>query len=568
MSRGGTIPSSLPITLKNVAMGLTYSAANVLRTDTFSTGGATGSVTAPAGACAVKIEVWGAGGGGRGTYIGTEYGGGGGGYGSIIVPANNNTTFSYSIGSGGIGGTSANGASGGSTSVTDATYLHDLLDDFVAGVRAFGGGGGTTLSTGGQGATVTETLILPEYTSNTSGTDGTSSAGGTGGNGGAGGGTLGGNGTAPGGGGGPNTSGKGGDGAAGQAVFTWYGANSVWNLRSFLRGGSYNTNQGAVGANGLIPTSGTIKLSDFLALDGIGFYANNYPTGLTNWRWYAYGWDGDGGVAFANAWVRLSTTGRVEGASSASIEYNTQNWLQRMGSNADSTLTSNFDAYFQQSTGSTLGTVNGASVNTWIQLSSSITWWIEAEQIGFGTQTEYRTGYLRIRRRSDNVELVNVAIRLQASCDVETGGGGGGCPFCCFTPDTLITMADYTTKRIVDVEIGEYILTVNGGSKQVTETIVRVNRPMHVIHFADGRTINASEDHPFHVVGKGAASINPHPTIPYKNLGIPATMTVGDLVIDQNGNENEIVQINPLYFPHEVYTFAETEFYANGMLVY
>ena len=38
------------------------------------------------------------------------------------------------------------------------------------------------------------------------------------------------------------------------------------------------------------------------------------------------------------------------------------------------------------------------------------------------------------------------------------GGGGGGD---CFTPDTIVSMSDGTKKRIVDVQIGEYVFNYN-----------------------------------------------------------------------------------------------------------
>ena len=126
-------------------------------------------------------------------------------------------------------------------------------------------------------------------------------------------------------------------------------------------------------------------------------------------------------------------------------------------------------------------------------------------------------------------------------------------------------MSDGLTKPIEMVVVGDRILTANG-EKEVTEIITRTYRVMYTITFADGRILNASEDHPLYVVGKGYASVNP--TVEYKELGVPEKLEVGDFVLDQNGNENEIVSITDLDYPDTVYTFAESEFYANGMLVY
>jgi hypothetical protein len=141
------------------------------------------------------------------------------------------------------------------------------------------------------------------------------------------------------------------------------------------------------------------------------------------------------------------------------------------------------------------------------------------------------------------------------------------CPTCCFTPDTLITMADGSEKPIGEVEVGEWIM-VRGGREQVTEVITRTNRVMYQITFMDGRILNASEDHPLYVVDKGYAAINPGVGGDYKDLGIPDMLYVGDSVLDSDGKETAIVSIETLDYPHTVYTFMESEFYANGMLVY
>jgi intein/homing endonuclease len=128
-------------------------------------------------------------------------------------------------------------------------------------------------------------------------------------------------------------------------------------------------------------------------------------------------------------------------------------------------------------------------------------------------------------------------------------------------------MADGSKKPIGEVEVGEWIM-VRGGIEQVTEVITRTNRVMYQITFMDGRILNASEDHPLYVVDKGYAAINPGIGGDYKDLGIPDMLYVGDLVLDSDGRENAIVSIETLDYPHTVYTFMESEFYANGMLVY
>lgn len=147
------------------------------------------------------------------------------------------------------------------------------------------------------------------------------------------------------------------------------------------------------------------------------------------------------------------------------------------------------------------------------------------------------------------------------------------CPTCCFTADTLITMADGSYLRIADVRVGDKVLTpsedgLSTGEMEVTEVIVRVNRPMHRIHISNGTVLEASEDHPLYVEGKGWASVKPDPRTDYKDIGLPETISIGDKVCDEHGYLHTIVKIEPLDYSEPVFTFAESQFFANGILVY
>lgn len=204
-------------------------------------------------------------------------------------------------------------------------------------------------------------------------------------------------------------------------------------------------------------------------------------------------------------------------------------------------------------------TPNGDAVNTWLNLGTSRTWFFNVTN-NFATIKSF-TGYFQIREANSPFRAIAQNVNVSLYAEVESNP----CPLCCFTPETLITMANYSTKPIVDVRVGDLILT-RGGSKEVTEIITREFRVMYQIHFADGRILNASEDHPLYVEGKGYAAINP--VGKYKDLGMAEELAIGDFVLDVNGKRNEIVSIADLDYPHTVYTFAESEFYANGMLVY
>lgn len=137
------------------------------------------------------------------------------------------------------------------------------------------------------------------------------------------------------------------------------------------------------------------------------------------------------------------------------------------------------------------------------------------------------------------------------------------CPICCFTPDTLIEMANGFQVQIGALRVGDEILTANG-PEVVEEIITRVNRVMYRITFSDGTYVNASEDHPLDVGGV-PRSINP--LIDYKHIGLPEKLAIGDLVTTRNGDVR-VQSIEQINFPEMVYTLGNVLFYANGVLVY
>lgn len=174
------------------------------------------------------------------------------------------------------------------------------------------------------------------------------------------------------------------------------------------------------------------------------------------------------------------------------------------------------------------------------------------------------------RTRTWNVDATSGSNTRYWAVTVEAEGDGN-CPFCCFTPDTLIRMADGSEKPIVDVQVGEFILAYDDLSQlnvavPVKDVIVREGRPMYTYTFEDGKTLVASEDHPLYVVGKGYVSINP--SIGYKDMGVPGHISVGDFVVNELGIRNKIVGIDPHPYEGTVYTFGNSKFYANGVLVY
>jgi hypothetical protein len=154
--------------------------------------------------------------------------------------------------------------------------------------------------------------------------------------------------------------------------------------------------------------------------------------------------------------------------------------------------------------------------------------------------------------------------------------GGGGC---CFAGDTLISMADGSNKTIETIQVGDQILSYNPDTgehetNEVSEIITRVNRVMFEYILENSISVRASDDHPFFVIGKGYASMNPNLTMQgYRSLESVAQVQVGDSFVDKNGDAIRINAIVSINYPYTVYTFnnkykSSPNFYANGVLTY
>jgi hypothetical protein len=309
--------------------------------------------------------------------------------------------------------------------------------------------------------------------------------------------------------------------------------NVANNLKAYYRGGSYVLN--VPGAYPNISTSATsLKISQFNGVIS--------PTiQLQNLR------SDDTAIAPSDsiAEIVMSSNGAFQ---------------QNPGTNGTWLLSGNaadFDVWVGAGTGTA---PTGSAQNTWLNLATTRTWSLSYTSSATGGKSYSGAIYLR----NTNAPQVNVfAYTFDLSVFVEASI----CPTCCFTPETMIQLSSGDWIQIVDVQKGDKVAT-RTGEKEVTEVITRTNRVMYQITFLDGRILNASEDHPLYVVDKGYAAINPGVGGEYKDLGIPDMLYVGDSVLDSDGKENPIVSIETLDYPHTVYTLAESEFYANGMLVY
>lgn len=387
-------------------------------------GGSEGTLTAPASATWCRIELYGAGGGGRG-YGGTEYGGGGGGYISYEFPVTGGSTqIGYYCGIGGAGGASgANGSFGGASRANSVPGGGTIY--------AYGGGGGTSAGGGagggceydirGQANTGSNPIRKrAEYEVGENGGVGTYYHGGDcAGPAGASGATASGqNGSTPGGGGGGRylftSPYDGGDGGDGRVYIQFYTNSGTVRLRDFISGGSY-LDESASGYFGNIPKSGTLNLKDFYSVDELGYNANNQPYNSGGSGFYSetdYDWvsKGETASATANLSFSLSTSGVTH-------SYGWGKVLDRAFDNTiDTTLLGDYQIMFKPTAGSA---VTGSATNTWITLSSGPKWYLNATRSSLGTTALLTTGYWRFRRADDNQELVNVAVSMSATAEVQ-----------------------------------------------------------------------------------------------------------------------------------------------------
>lgn len=345
---------------------------------------------------------------------------------------------------------------------------------------------------------------------------------------------------------------------------TAYSATGTRTLRAFLAGaGITNTYTATIG--GWLPSSGTIRLSDFRGATDLNVTWAGSNTGfiLTDTAFNA--------TALVTLVVtnngRLSMSGDTTTAGGVSGNYTTtvpNSWLRQDAGTCSTSVTGLYQVKLFKVAGTSGDEFN--QNNVWQTCSTSRTYNLLAS--GFGPLISKTVKGRMVFRRTDNLtELANVYVEMNVSAS-----GDGSCPTCCFTPDTMITMADKSTRRIDEIQVGDEILVYNqitatNESQKVSGVITRVERPMYQYVLEGNRILNASEEHPLYVIGKGYSAIVPVGN--YKHtLEKVYQIQVGDMVQTEGGNAYKILEINPIIYPETVYTLENCEFYANGVLVY
>ena len=148
---------------------------------------------------------------------------------------------------------------------------------------------------------------------------------------------------------------------------------------------------------------------------------------------------------------------------------------------------------------------------------------------------------------------------------------------CCVDGETEITMADGTTKKAKDVQIGDEVMSFNELTKTFEKTTIEATITPYrsriiEITFEDGTTLKITDDHPM-LSARGWICYDPEfGQASYSSLGISdEAVRVGDEIVSENGTKT-IASINVIEFeePTLVYTFKLANgqaFIANGNIV-
>ena len=317
------------------------------------------------------------------------------------------------------------------------------------------------------------------------------------------------------------------------------GANPI-AINEYYAGGTYVASGTANSTSVSIPTSGQIAYSNFSGAVGGAIISPAVQP-------YSYS-----DIATApNAWARWLTNGACQYLNSAGAT-NTQFWL------TGGFTASNYDVQYSKTGGTYSGTPVGMTSNVWYNLNANRTAYLTDVSAG-GSRSVIATTLIKYNANSTVIDS-NTGCTWFAWWDYAPCG-----TFCCFTPNTLITMADGSSRFIIDITVGDEIVT-RTGIKTVTEVIERENMIVYKIVFDDLLELHATDDHPLFTDDKGWACI--HPRGSYKENIFPHKLELGDRVLDESGEWRTITSMTEIFYPFKVYTLAESEFYANGLLVY
>ncbi len=133
---------------------------------------------------------------------------------------------------------------------------------------------------------------------------------------------------------------------------------------------------------------------------------------------------------------------------------------------------------------------------------------------------------------------------------------------CCVYEDTLITLADGSTKRADEINIGDKIQSYNFDTNEIeidtiTEIIQRTREELITINFKDGTNIKLTNDHPLYTELGWKCYDKDKGEISYSELGLVGEFTIGDKLFSLTK-----------YFDKEVVSIEYEEDKTNGYNTY
>lgn len=145
----------------------------------------------------------------------------------------------------------------------------------------------------------------------------------------------------------------------------------------------------------------------------------------------------------------------------------------------------------------------------------------------------------------------------------------------CFAMGTKILMADNTTRNIEYLQVGDQVSYMDFTTQQLKPaTIEKLESVTHhglvTYKFESGLTITSTQDHPYQLLHKGWASLQPAHSAQYNGFEAIQKIEIGDLFITSQSTER-LIAINHLPGHHLTFTISKlsvgNNFIANGLVV-
>lgn len=299
-----------------------------------------------------------------------------------------------------------------------------------------------------------------------------------------------------------------------QIFYAIGGAYSEANSRRFYANTTYQTFT--------VPTTGTYNIridndcGQTVRIQKFWIYRNfTYQKTVTYGE--AYGTLPTGLQASAGSFVKWnSSTSGGSTVSSSTIVTTASNHTVYGSWSGLLTITVNSSSYYSNvkystSSGQSGSIANGSSVNL-ANVPSTDTVTItatakgmyincsSAENVYYGFRLNGSSSYSAYNTSSSS-STISRSISVRSLTQITVSAYVKYESMCCVTGDSLITMADGSTKQIKDIVAGDKIMSYNFETKQMEPTTVEVLTKIHrtqIVHvkFADGTMLKITPDHP------------------------------------------------------------------------